>query len=214
MFNKFVNNYLTNLIKKIIDEQKLKQTDAVCEKFLLPEPDRAELLAHSIQRTPKDFVTAFTPPKTAMDSADAVMDSAVNQNCAKFQDKFAISGTVSDIIYTHFATQGFIGFQACAILSQNWLINKACSLPPKEAIATEYNLSYELNNEDEEMDDNSNDEEEMVEDDDQEFNDDPIISLSSSLHQDSDEVSKPSTSSSFPDTAAEDTITSDDSDVS
>ena len=152
MFNKFVNNYLTNLIKKIIDEQKLKQTDAVCEKFLLPEPDRAELLAHSIQRTPKDFVTAFTPPKTAMDSADAVMDSAVNQNCAKFQDKFAISGTVSDIIYTHFATQGFIGFQACAILSQNWLINKACSLPPKEAIATEYNLSYELNNEDEEMD--------------------------------------------------------------
>lgn len=33
-----------------------------------------------------------------------------------------------------YASQGFIGYQMCAILAQNWLINKACSMPARDAV--------------------------------------------------------------------------------
>lgn len=33
-----------------------------------------------------------------------------------------------------YASQGFIGHQMCAILAQNWLIDKACSMPARDAL--------------------------------------------------------------------------------
>ena len=65
-----------------------------------------------------------------------------NDSGAKLNSAYAIYGQVNDIIYTHFALQGFIGFQACALLSQNWLINKCCMLPPKEAMAPDYDIAF------------------------------------------------------------------------
>ncbi len=46
-----------------------------------------------------------------------------------------------EIIYTYFARQSFIGFQNCAILSQNWLINKACMQPAVDAAAIAYDIT-------------------------------------------------------------------------
>lgn len=48
---------------------------------------------------------------------------------------------VPDVIFSHFAKQGFIGFPACAILKQNWIINNACSIPPQDAIRPGYKLT-------------------------------------------------------------------------
>lgn len=48
---------------------------------------------------------------------------------------------VPDVIFSHFAKQGFIGFSACAILKQNWIINNACSIPPQDAIRPGYKLT-------------------------------------------------------------------------
>lgn len=41
-----------------------------------------------------------------------------------------------------FFTQSFIGFQACALLSQNPYINKVCSIPARDAVAVDYKLHY------------------------------------------------------------------------
>ena len=39
-----------------------------------------------------------------------------------------------------YASQGFIGYQACAILAQHWLIDKACSMPARDAVRTGYEV--------------------------------------------------------------------------
>lgn len=130
MFKK-IDDYIQRKINKSLQEK-----EAVCEKsgiFFLPETDRGELLARSLQKTQKD-IKPIAPNGAVMD--------ALNDGGAKLNSSYAIYGQVDDIIYTHFALQGFIGFQACAILTQNWLINKCCALPPKDAMAPDYDVSY------------------------------------------------------------------------
>lgn len=39
-----------------------------------------------------------------------------------------------------YASQSFIGWQMCAILSQNWLIDKACGVPAQDAVRNGYNI--------------------------------------------------------------------------
>lgn len=42
-----------------------------------------------------------------------------------------------------YATQGFIGWQMCAILSQNWLIDKACGIPAQDAVRNGYKILFD-----------------------------------------------------------------------
>jgi len=51
-----------------------------------------------------------------------------------------------------FLNQTFIGWQACALLKQNPFIDRACTVPAKDAIAPDYNLAY-INTADKEKDD-------------------------------------------------------------
>ena len=130
MFKK-IDEYIEKHIKRIIEDKAPKVEETGYFFFL--EADRNELLAHSLQRTQKDLIPQ-TVTGTAMDG--------FNDSGAKLNSAYAIYGQVNDIIYTHFALQGFIGFQACALLSQNWLINKCCMLPPKEAMAPDYDIAF------------------------------------------------------------------------
>lgn len=41
---------------------------------------------------------------------------------------------VPDLLLSWYVRQGFIGYQACAIMAQHWLINKACETPAKDAL--------------------------------------------------------------------------------
>lgn len=124
-------NYIKDIVRDVVDEKQAAK-DEFSGNYTLPETNRNELLAMSIQKTHRDLV-ADIPAGVAMDACC---------NTDKFNDYYNISNPVDDIIYTHFATQCFIGFQACAILTQNWLINKACLLPTKDAIRPDYELSY------------------------------------------------------------------------
>lgn len=42
--------------------------------------------------------------------------------------------TIPDAQFYWYASQGFIGYQACSILAQNWLVNRACMMPARDAI--------------------------------------------------------------------------------
>lgn len=46
-----------------------------------------------------------------------------------------------DIQAAWYGSQGFIGYQMCAILAQHWLIQKACAVPPRDAMRKGYTLS-------------------------------------------------------------------------
>lgn len=144
MFEKLKENtkeYIKSIVKEIYDEKQPKE-EVFDGSYTLPELKRNELLACSIQKTHKNLISS-TPAGVAM---DGVCDTG------KLNNAYSICNPVNDIIYTHFAVQGFIGFQACAILCQNWLINKACTIPAKDAIRPAYELSYVTTDNEEEID--------------------------------------------------------------
>lgn len=40
-----------------------------------------------------------------------------------------------------YGSQGFIGYQACAMIAQNWLVSKCCSVPARDAIRVGYEIT-------------------------------------------------------------------------
>lgn len=65
------------------------------------------------------------------------MDSAV---ASTFTGAGALSG-LSDAALTWLSGQGFIGYQACALLMQHWLIDKACTMPARDAVRVGYDVT-------------------------------------------------------------------------
>ena len=122
MFEKIkknVNNYIANVVKSVIATDEMSK-ESNYKAFSLPEIDKNKLLALSIQKTHADL-KPIIPEGVAMDGVVNPVDSD------KFNNAYNISNPASDIIFTFFAKENFIGFQACSILCQNWLINKACN---------------------------------------------------------------------------------------
>jgi phage-related protein (TIGR01555 family) len=66
----------------------------------------------------------------AMDGIDDWAQSAIPYN------------PISDAILGFFSSQGFIGYQMCAMLSQNWLIEKACVMPARDAVRNGYEITF------------------------------------------------------------------------
>lgn len=52
-------------------------------------------------------------------------------------------GGVPDSQLGWYGSQGFIGYQMCAVISQNWLVDKACTMPARDAVRKGYELSFE-----------------------------------------------------------------------
>lgn len=44
------------------------------------------------------------------------------------------AGRADDRIFTFYAKHGFIGWQLCSIISQNWLVANACSIPAEDTV--------------------------------------------------------------------------------
>lgn len=104
------------------------------------EADMQAALARSISVTPKDF--------TVYDKATGVvaMDANDYGDSAKAAYRAAF-GTIPDAQLGWYASQGFIGFQVCAIIAQHWLVAKACGIPARDAIRKGYKVT--VNNGDE-----------------------------------------------------------------
>lgn len=108
----------------------------------LTEWEKQELLAKSIQRTGADLKTADGKPSKlfAQDSIDT-NNSGASWNNKSTSINSTITSAATDIIYSHFAAQGFIGHTACALLKQNWIINNACTIPAEDAIRPGWKVS-------------------------------------------------------------------------
>lgn len=100
--------------------------------FEVPVPDLQALYNLSVQKTAEDFRT--------VDNKDFTFDSA-DGNVKAIKNSYEADFLGQEIIYTYFAKQGFIGFNGCAILAQDWLIQKAISAPCDDAIAVNYDIT-------------------------------------------------------------------------
>ena len=89
-----------------------------------------ELLALSFQRGPEMFQIQ------QRDGRSFAMDTASDNCPLAIKNMFGMDGVANEVIYTFFARHGFIGWQLCAMLSQHWLINRACRIPNEDALAS------------------------------------------------------------------------------
>lgn len=64
------------------------------------------------------------------------------QDTALKRNTFGLSGTqANEFVLEWYASQGFIGYQACSIIAQHWLINKACTIPSEDAVRNGYKIT-------------------------------------------------------------------------
>lgn len=83
--------------------------------------------------TPNDF--RFTDSK----GQAVAMDGDYDLNTIKGAYQLG-QGGMSEALMMWYSSQSFIGFQMATILAQHWLIDKACSMPAKDAIRTGYDV--------------------------------------------------------------------------
>jgi len=58
----------------------------------------------------------------------------------------ALAEAIPDSQFYWYASQSFIGYQACVVIAQNWLVDKACRMPARDAIRQ----GFEIHGSDEE----------------------------------------------------------------
>ena len=112
----------------------------------------------AIQRTIEDFpieedyVDIIDEHEKPTGNVRFVGDAAVRKAVERVGDSVTGQGTeslkgswsayqVPDSLQNWFNAQGFIGYQACALIAQHWLIDKACTMPGEDAVRNGYEVS-------------------------------------------------------------------------
>ena len=105
-----------------------------------PEPTKKPPGAFSTHKqhqpvTLEQIEAAAFPVRNArtIDQAGKAMDDASCTQSPSVAYRFATVGGVPDNVIGWFLSQGFIGHQLCAVMAQQWLVNRACKIPPEDA---------------------------------------------------------------------------------
>ena len=100
--------------------------------LMLSKAEREQRRAEAFQVTPNDFKFA-----------DGAADQVDNTNPAK--NLFSLSGRqiLPDKLLDWFVFQGFIGYQACAFIAQNWLVDRGCSMKGRDATRNGFKLVFD-----------------------------------------------------------------------
>ena len=142
---------LLKLLKRINDRQNNK---AIRKKLLKstwvkPTIDLQRLYDCSVQKTAQDFVISTID--LAGNNINVAMDEAIDnsQLSETINNVYQMQAKGQEFIFTYFAQNGFIGFNNCAVLAQDWLIHKAIVAPCEDASAVDYDVT--LNQEEEQL---------------------------------------------------------------
>lgn len=85
----------------------------------------------------RDYLRALPTPK--VDGAIGAMDSTDDFSKIFGQEQTILSGPITG----WYGAQSFISHQLAAIVAQQWLVNKACSVPARDAVRKGYNVVTE-----------------------------------------------------------------------
>ena len=71
----------------------------------------------------------------------AAMDQALS-GLTNIKSAFSIdTNRAPDTLTNWYIRQGFIGYQTCSFIAQHWLVNRACSIPGKDAVRNGYKIT-------------------------------------------------------------------------
>lgn len=123
--------------------KKTKSKEAISS--VIPEKAKSFMSTHNpyeglksaidekLEKLQKD---GFKPYHKAQKAPGAAMDNQLN---IKLQNQGGQSIPEQQVFW--YASQSFIGFQLCAMLSQQWLIKKCCLMPAKDAVRNGYEIT-------------------------------------------------------------------------
>lgn len=110
----------------------LVRSQDVFKTNLIAGKSSQEIIAESIPDQPMR-------QSYAMDSNDC----GNNAVPTKTMGGFCLSGErVPSNVMNYYANSGFIGFQACAIMGQHWLIDSACTIPAEDASRNGWQVTF------------------------------------------------------------------------
>lgn len=99
---------------------------------LTTKADRMRELSARVMPVPKHRI-APAGPGFAMDSSECSSSLKAAFNLGQVG--------IPEVQAYWYGSQGFIGYQMCALMAQNWLINKACLIPARDAIRKGYKFT-------------------------------------------------------------------------
>lgn len=105
------------------------------EPYEYSEDERIQLsLSRVFQRNAMDDLSKTISAQDAA-IAKTAMDDNVKSGFSLFQN------TIPTVLLTWYAQQSFIGYQTSEIIAQHWLIDKACTMPAKDAARNGYEIT-------------------------------------------------------------------------
>ena len=125
-----LKNWLAPEAKPIPKPLGFFSTDA--QLFNADGFDLQATLRKSIQVDPKKFRAV------AQDGTVAALDASIQE--VKYLNS-GENGLIPNVQLDWYASQGFIGYQVAAIIAQHWLVDKACSMPAKDAVRHGYDVT-------------------------------------------------------------------------
>lgn len=132
MFNIFKKKAI-EAEKEVIEQKEDNNKPGFFSTEILPEYRKGDGLkkanAISFQRTAADF----KPVQSSV---------AMDESISSVKSQFSINNQIiNDVLLGWYGSQGFIGYQTCAIIAQHWLVDKACTMPARDAIRNGYEIT-------------------------------------------------------------------------
>lgn len=123
------------LRSKVAELEQMPVQTGTFSTHIVGKKSEDELQEMAIPVVPDTYVSP-SGDKVAMDSIGSAYDvkQAFNLNAQR----------VPDALANWYASQGFIGYQMCAIIAQHWLVDKACAMPAEDACRNGW--KFTLNN--------------------------------------------------------------------
>ena len=124
-------------IKEAPPEEKAESTtDLAAERARRSGTLNNWIIQNMFQKTHDDIVAVDSSGKSIG------MDSVVTMDSSDIKAAYSLSsGNLPQLLFSWYVQQGFIGYQACAIIAQQWLVDKTCKVPAEDAIKNGYDLT-------------------------------------------------------------------------
>ena len=126
----------------VVSEEKPVLVDKKSNGFYASfEPSGSDDEVKKAMIAQKAFPVIPNLPKipVGMDGDDQISHG---MDAAMLKSAFSVNANqLPDALFGWYTNQSFIGHQACAILAQNWIINKACVVPAKDSLRKGWELT-------------------------------------------------------------------------
>lgn len=96
-----------------------------------------DYLSLTFQRTVDDL----KPVDESGIPVSVAMDDAQGLQRVKAMNGLGMGGFIPETQFAWYCGKGFIGYQSAAIISQDWFVDKACTMPAKDATRNGYDVS-------------------------------------------------------------------------